>query len=98
MDARSIPNRSWWARSPAASDASAQFDPGDALSVAEGPLQLRTAAGTAAAIIRGLAVGTRAIVLGGPVESGEHNWYEVQVIGASGRGWVAGTFCERIDI
>ncbi len=77
---------------------SVSFNPGDALNVADGPLQLRANAGTAAAILRALATGTRGVVLGGPTETDGHAWYEVQVLGATGRGWVAGTFCEKIEI
>jgi len=75
-----------------------QFAAGDAVRVADGPLQLRASSGTSAAILKALAIGTRAIVLDGPADADGHNWYEVQVIGEAGRGWVAGTFCETIDL
>ncbi|MGE3798598.1 MAG: SH3 domain-containing protein, partial [Thermomicrobiales bacterium] len=84
--------------SSAQGDTHMNFDPGDVVSVADGPLQLRANAGTSAAILRALSIGTRAIVLGGPTSTDGHPWYEIQTIGAAGRGWVAGTYCEKIDL
>lgn len=82
----------------AGSSTASQFSAGDPVRVTDGPLQLRAAAGTSAQIIEALAIGTRLIVIGGPEANGDHQWYDVQVIGRPGRGWVAGTFCESIEL
>ncbi|MBX3071915.1 MAG: peptidoglycan DD-metalloendopeptidase family protein [Thermomicrobiales bacterium] len=77
---------------------SVAFNPGDCLRVTDGPLQLRNAAGLSAAVLGALDAGTRAIVVSGPDNKDGHAWYDIQVIGRKGRGWVAGTFCEVIQI
>jgi hypothetical protein len=72
--------------------------PGAVLRVAQGPLNLRAGAGVDAELLGSLEAGTRVVVLEGPSAAGDHDWYDIQVIGGTGRGWVAGTFCEAIDI
>ncbi len=76
----------------------AHFEAGDCLRVTEGPLNLRNAAGLASATTGSLAEGVRMIVVDGPSTSDGHAWYEIQVIGDREHGWVAGTFCEEIQI
>ena len=74
------------------------FDPGDVVRVTDGPLQLRLGAGLGTAVLGALDAGSRLVVLGGPDTKDGHSWFDVQVLGKRGRGWVAGTFCERIEI
>lgn len=78
--------------------AALSFSAGDCLRVTDGPLQLRQAAGLAGTVLSALDAGARLIVLSGPDTKDGHSWFEIQTIGDRGRGWVAGTFCERIDI
>jgi uncharacterized protein YgiM (DUF1202 family) len=68
----------------------AGFNPGDTVVVADGPLNLRSSAGTSGAIVAVLAQDARAAVLDGPTSSGGNQWYRVQSGGQS--GWVAGSF------
>jgi uncharacterized protein YgiM (DUF1202 family) len=60
---------------------------GDLVEVAEGPLNLRSAAGTSATSVGSLAVGTQLTIVSGPTAASGYNWYQVK--SASGQtGWV----------
>jgi uncharacterized protein YgiM (DUF1202 family) len=60
---------------------------GDLVEVAEGPLNLRSAAGTSATSVGSLAVGTQLTIVSGPTAANGYNWYQVK--SASGQtGWV----------
>jgi uncharacterized protein YgiM (DUF1202 family) len=63
------------------------FVPGDEVVVAEGPLNLRSAAGTSASSIGSLPVGTQLTIVSGPVAASGYNWYQVQSSAAQS-GWV----------
>jgi uncharacterized protein YgiM (DUF1202 family) len=67
------------------------FAAGDEIEVIDGPLNLRAASGSSAAILTQLENGDTGVVLSGPVNSGAYAWYEVEV-DASTTGWVAGQF------
>ena len=54
------------------------FVPGDEVVVAEGPLNLRSAAGTSSSSIGSLAIGTQLTIVSGPVTASGYNWYQVQ--------------------
>ncbi|TXG80731.1 MAG: hypothetical protein E6R14_08775, partial [Thermomicrobiales bacterium] len=63
------------------------FVPGDQVTVAEGPLNLRSAAGTSSSSLGSLAIGTQLTIVSGPVAANGYNWY--QVTSSSGQtGWV----------
>lgn len=92
---------------PAATDAAGEsvtaadtgdtvFAVGDSLVVADGPLNLRDAAGTDAQVVSELALGTRLTVTDGPQTAGDYAWYEVQTAAAE-TGWVAGAFLASGD-
>lgn len=63
------------------------YVPGDEVVVAEGPLNLRSAAGTSSSSIGSLAMGTQLTIVSGPVTTSGYNWYQVQS-GAGQNGWV----------
>ncbi|CAN5616355.1 hypothetical protein BH23CHL5_BH23CHL5_13600 [soil metagenome] len=72
------------------------FVAGDVVEVASGPLNLRSAAGTLAAILQTLATGTTATVLAGPTAANGYDWYQLQLTGGT-TGWAAGSFLEIAD-
>jgi uncharacterized protein YgiM (DUF1202 family) len=63
------------------------FVPGDEVVVAEGPLNLRAAAGTGSASVGSLPIGTQLTILAGPVAATGYNWYQVKSL-AGQTGWV----------
>ncbi len=69
-----------------------EFTAGDHVFVADGPLNLRNAAGTSATILKTLATGATGTVLAGPTSANGMDWYQVQ-FGADA-GWVAGDFLD----
>jgi uncharacterized protein YgiM (DUF1202 family) len=70
---------------------SADFAVGDSVVVADGPLNLRSEAGTAADIANTLATGATLTITDGPVAADNFTWYEVKT-DADETGWVAGEF------
>jgi len=68
-----------------------EFSVGDAVGVANGPLNMRDAAGTDATILDTLETGTEATILGGPTAAGGFDWYQIELAGGE-TGWVAGDF------
>ena len=73
--------------SVAPADTGDTFVAGDQVVVAEGPLNLRTAAGTSAPSAGSLPAGTELTINTGPVAANGYNWYQVK--SASGQtGWV----------
>ncbi len=73
------------------------FVAGDVVEVVSGPLNLRSAAGTHAAILQTLATGTTATVLAGPTAANGYDWYQLQLTGGT-TGWAAGSFLEIADV
>ncbi|CAN5616352.1 hypothetical protein BH23CHL5_BH23CHL5_13590 [soil metagenome] len=63
----------------------------DAVTVSNGPLNMRESAGTDAAILDALDDGTAAVITGGPTTANDFVWYEIEL--AEGEtGWVAAEF------
>lgn len=76
-------------------DAGQTFAKGDQVVVFDGPVNLRSAAGTAATVVQSLPQETMLTVLDGPVANGGHTWYQVQT-DSSMTGWVAADFIESV--
>jgi len=74
-----------------AASISDEFAVGDAIVVANGPLNLREAAGTDAAILDTLDTGITATITGGPTDASEFTWYQIELAGQE-TGWVASDF------
>jgi uncharacterized protein YgiM (DUF1202 family) len=73
--------------SVAPADTGDVFVAGDQVEVAEGPLNLRSSAGTTATSVGSLAVGTPLTIVSGPTAASGYNWYQVKT--PSGQtGWV----------
>lgn len=68
----------------------------DRIRVVAGPLELRSAAGLAGAVLATLENGTELRVSGGPEKADGFAWYEVREPHGTNRGWVAGQFCAFI--
>lgn len=68
----------------------ALFPSGTAVSVADGPLNLRTEAGLTGEIQDEPAIGTAATILAGPTAADDYTWYQIAVNGVT--GWSAGEF------
>ena len=68
-----------------------EFAVGDAVVVADGPLNLREAAGTDADVITQLDTGAALEITDGPVAADDYTWYEV-LTADDDTGWVAGDF------
>ncbi|HET9661387.1 MAG TPA: SH3 domain-containing protein [Thermomicrobiales bacterium] len=73
--------------SVAPADTGDTFVAGDQVEVAEGPLNLRSAAGTTSTSIGSLAVGAQLTIVSGPVSASGYNWYQVKST-AGQTGWV----------
>lgn len=71
--------------------ADADYATGDELVVADGPLNLRDAAGTDGEVIAQLETGAGVTITGGPEAADDYAWYEV-VTEDDETGWVAGEF------
>ena len=69
------------------------FVAGDEVVVFDGPVNLRSAAGTSASTISSLAEGTALTVVSGPTTANGYNWYEVKT-DAGKNGWVAVDFVQ----
>ncbi len=67
---------------------------GTLVRVADGPLNLRRAAGTGSGVIRTYSTGTRASIVSGPTRANGYNWYKVKISGDGNVGWFAGNFLE----
>ena len=76
--------------------ANVEFNAGDQVVVFDGPVNLRSAAGTSATVVQSLPQETLLTVLGGPSANGGHAWYQVQTAD-SVAGWVAADFIEAVD-
>jgi uncharacterized protein YgiM (DUF1202 family) len=63
------------------------FVAGDKVQVAEGPLNLRSSAGTSATSVGSLPVGTQLTIVSGPTAASGYNWYQVKS-DAGQTGWV----------
>lgn len=59
--------------------------PGDTLNVFDGPLNLRSGAGTGYSIVAAMPQDTKVVVVQGPVTANSYTWYQVET--AYGRGW-----------
>lgn len=72
------------------------FSAGDQVVVFDGPVNLRSSAGTSAPIVQSLPQESVLTVVAGPTAANGYAWYQVQTVdGAS--GWVAADFIEKID-
>lgn len=60
--------------------------------VNEGPLNLRSGAGTGYSVVQVLSEGTYVDVLDGPYFANGYNWWQVQVDPSGNIGWVAGVY------
>lgn len=67
------------------------FAAGDAVVVADGPLNLREAAGTDADVVAEIDTGAPLEITDGPVSADDYSWYEVTTADDES-GWVAGEF------
>lgn len=74
------------------SDAAAPstFAPGDAVLVADGPVNLREAADEGAIVIAELQTGDHGTILDGPADWGGYTWYLIET--SQGTGWVVGSY------
>ncbi|MBX3071434.1 MAG: SH3 domain-containing protein [Thermomicrobiales bacterium] len=70
---------------------SGPFTKDDRIYVANGPLNVRSAPSTSAAVLGKLSSGAEACVLDGPVSASSYVWYRVRSAGIE--GWVAAKFC-----
>lgn len=71
-------------------DIEGKFVIGDNVEVEDGPINVRSAAGTNAPILTTLPTGARRSVTAGPVSASGYVWYRLS--GPSGNGWVADAF------
>jgi len=77
-------------------DAGQTFAKGDQVVVFDGPVNLRSSAGTSATVVQSLPQETLLTVLDGPVANSGHAWYQVQT-DSSVTGWVAADFIESVS-
>jgi uncharacterized protein YgiM (DUF1202 family) len=73
--------------SVAPADTGDTFVAGDQVEVAEGPLNLRSSAGTSATSVGSLPVGTALTIVSGPTAASGYNWYQVKSA-SNQTGWV----------
>lgn len=71
------------------------FAAGDQVVVFDGPVNLRSAAGTSATVLQSLEQDTLLTVVSGPTANGGYAWYEVETAN-SVSGWVAADFIELV--
>ena len=77
-------------------NANADFGAGDQVVVFDGPVNLRSSAGTSASIVKSLPQDTLLTIVAGPSAANEYAWYQVQTAD-SVTGWVAADFIEAVD-
>lgn len=75
---------------PEMPDPTVEYDAGSTVRVTSGPLRLRAAAGTGAAILADLPTGMTLTVTGLPVGAAGYTWYPVRC--PAGDGWVASAY------
>lgn len=71
---------------------SADFSIGDTVFVNTDLLNVRSGPGTGYSVIDTIGYGANGLVVDGPVYSGGYSWYELNYVGGSSDGWVAGDF------
>ena len=74
----------------------ANFAVGDQVVVFDGPINLRTAAGTSASVVASVPQEALLTILGGPTSADGYAWYQVQTTEGA-NGWVAADFIEKVD-
>ncbi len=74
----------------------ANFAVGDQVVVFDGPINLRTAAGTSAGIVESVPQEALLTILSGPTAANGYAWYQAQTA-AGASGWVAADFIEKVD-
>ncbi len=70
------------------------FAAGDKVVVSDGPVNLRSGAGTSASAVASLDPGTELTIVAGPSAANGHNWYQVK--SSNQTGWVAGDFLQIV--
>jgi uncharacterized protein YgiM (DUF1202 family) len=75
--------------------ASGSLAAGDHAAVIDGPVNLRSAAGTGNAMVTVLQTGDKLSVTAGPTAADGYNWYAVKTDNGS-TGWVAGDFLQKL--
>ncbi len=73
-----------------------RFSTGDRVSVSDGPLNVRSSAGTTNSIVTQVATGATGPVLAGPSSASGYTWFRVQF--AAGTGWVVQDYLERESV
>lgn len=73
------------------------FSIGDTVYVADGPLNVRSGPGTGYAVIDTIAYGTNGLVVDGPVFANGYTWYELDYVGGTSDGWVAGDYLALVS-
>jgi uncharacterized protein YraI len=68
------------------------FSIGDTVFVSDGPVNVRSGPGTGYSVIDTIVYGTNGLVVDGPVFANGYTWYELNYVGGSSDGWVAGDF------
>lgn len=68
------------------------FSIGDTVFVNTNALNVRSGPGTSYGVIDTISYGTNGLVVDGPVFAGGYTWYELDYVGGSSDGWVAGDF------
>jgi uncharacterized protein YgiM (DUF1202 family) len=71
-----------------------EFDPGDQVEVADGPLNLRWGPGLGYDTIISFATGTWLLIGEGPVYADGYTWFKIVPGGDAPAGWLAGEFLE----
>lgn len=64
----------------------------DQIFVADGPVNIRSGAGTGFSIVGSLPTNAQMCVLAGPTSANGYTWYRIQTTGGSVAGWIAGEF------
>jgi uncharacterized protein YraI len=73
--------------------ATGQFATGDSFVVKDGPVNVRSAAGTGNTVVTALPTGATGSIAGGPVQASGYTWYRLQFSGGS--GWAAQDFLRK---
>lgn len=72
------------------------FAAGDLVTVVDGPLNMRDAAGLDADVVNLLDTGVTATVNGGPISVDDYDWYEI-VLDDESTGWIASDFVALVE-